>query len=118
VLTQIPAGALPVLGGRATRTVRVQLGAYATATVEYAFYFPAALEADHYPAQIVEGEVLVAAAAPRRLTVVAVPGEGDAGSWAHVSQHGSLDEVVAYLATANLGRVDLDRVAWRLHDRD
>ncbi|HVV87010.1 MAG TPA: hypothetical protein VHE35_28420, partial [Kofleriaceae bacterium] len=118
VLTQIPAGAIATTGGRATRTRRVELGAHATATLEYAFYFPAAGDVDHYPAQIVDGDVLVAAAAPRRLAVVAVPTESDAGSWPHVSQRGSVDDVVAFLAAANLGRVELERVAWRLRDRD
>ena len=117
ILTQIPAGAIAVQGGRATGTVRALLAAYATTTIEYAFYVPAAGEVEHYPAQVVEDEVLVAAPAARRLTVAAVPTEGDAGSWPHVSQRGSTGDVVGFLATANLGRVDLERVAWRLRDR-
>lgn len=117
VLTQIPEGAIATMGGQTTRTVRVELAAYATTTIEYAFYFPAAGDVDHYPAQVADGDVLVAAPSPRRLHVVAVPAEGDARSWPHVSQRGSLDDVVGFLATANLGRVDLERCAWRLRDR-
>src|SRR4029079_18471522 len=41
----------------------------------------------------------------------------DPGSWAHISQHGSNADVVAYLATANLAVTDLARCAWRLRDR-
>jgi hypothetical protein len=118
VLTQIPAGALPATNGRATRTTRVELAAYATSRLEYAFYFPAAGDVEHYGAQIVDGDVLVGAAASRLLAVVAVPSEVDAASWPHVSQRGTTDDVVAFLTAANLGRVDLARAAWRMRDRD
>src|SRR6185436_15709689 len=40
VLLQIPQGALPVLGSKATDSRRVALKPYTTQTFEYAFYFP------------------------------------------------------------------------------
>ena len=41
----------------------------------------------------------------------------DPRSWPHVSQRASIDELVGYLATANLAAIDLPRAAWRLRDR-
>jgi hypothetical protein len=41
----------------------------------------------------------------------------DTTSWEHVSQNGSENEVVAYLDGANLNRIDLSRIAWRMRDR-
>ncbi len=117
VLLQIPAGAMPVAGGVATRTHRVELSPYATSSIEYAFYFPAPGAFAHYGAQITRGDELVAAAPARELTVVREPTTVDTASWSHVSQRGTLDEVVTFLATQNLGRIDLTRVAWRLKER-
>jgi hypothetical protein len=117
VLLQIPAGAMAVGGGVATRTHRVELSPYATSSIEYAFYFPAAGVVAHYGAQITRGDELVAAAAARELTVVREPTTVDTTSWSHVSQRGTLDEVVAFLRTQNLGRIDLSRVAWRMKEK-
>jgi hypothetical protein len=39
-------------------------------------------------------------------------------SWAHVSQHGTTDEVLGFLDRANLGRLALEKIAWRMKDLD
>lgn len=118
VLLQIPRGAVPVASGFYTRTQHLHLHAYGTQALEYAFYFPAAGRWPHFPAHVTHAGELVACAAPRLLDVVVTPTQVDDTAWAHVSQHGSTDEVLAFLARHNLGRVDLDRIAWRMHDRD
>src|SRR5262249_47004576 len=92
------------------------LGAYATEQLEYAFYFPRAGRWSHFPAHVTRAGALVAFAEPRELEVVATPTAIDQTSWSHVSQEGSLDEVLAFLRRANLGRIDLARIAWRMHD--
>lgn len=118
VLLQIPRGALPVADGFYTRTVHLQLGAYGTQAIEYAFYFPTPGVWSHFPAHVTRDGELVAFAEGRALTVVRTPSQVDDGSWAHVSQHGSLDELLAFLARANLGRIELEKIAWRMQDRD
>ncbi|MFY0536827.1 hypothetical protein [Nannocystis pusilla] len=35
-----------------------------------------------------------------------------------MSQHGTTDEVLAFLAGANLGRIELEKIAWRMKDKD
>ena len=121
VLHQIPAGAIAVGGAIATATTRCRLDPYESTTIEYRFYFPAPGRFDHYGAQVTRAAdaaaLLLAAIPPRALDVVAVPTTVDPTSWPHLAQHGSLDDVCAYLAGQNLGRVDLAAIAWRCHDR-
>jgi hypothetical protein len=117
VLLQIPRGAIPVRGGLVTRGAPIRLEPYATQTLEYAFYFPVAGDATHFPVHCARGEALVAAAAPRRVPVLTAPSEVDAGSWAWLSQNGSDEEVLAALERENVERLDLSLCAWRLHDR-
>lgn len=118
VLLQIPRGAMPVGGGFYTRTMHLHLGAYGTQSLEYAFYFPAPGEFTHFPAHVTRAGELVAFAGPTTLAVVVTPSRVDATSWAHVSQHGTLDEVLAFLARANLGRIELEKIAWRMKQPD
>ena len=53
VLLQIPQGALPVLGSKATQSRYVRLEPYTTKTFEYYFYFPVvsakAERSPHFP---------------------------------------------------------------------
>jgi hypothetical protein len=117
VLLQIPAGALPVNRGFWTRSVPVQLAPYASAMIEYAFYFPAPGDFAHYPAHAAEKGKLAASAEPRVLHVVPSLSKVDLASWQHVSQEGTPAEVLAHLDSANAQRLDLAKVAWRLRDR-
>lgn len=116
VLLQIPQGAIPVNGGFATRGQKIVLGAHDTATIEYGFYFPTVGRFGHFPVHVTHSEELVAAAEPRTLEVVERLTEVDTGSWAHVSQHGEPDQVLAFLRDNNLERLDLEPMAWRMRD--
>lgn len=117
VLLQIPAGAMAVLNGQATRSVHIGLQPYATQTLEYHFYFPAAGQFPHYPVQVAKNERLLAHAEPLKLNVVERLSRVDTESWDYVSQHGSSDEVLRYLEQQNLHRVKLERIAFRMQDR-
>lgn len=116
VLLQIPKGAIPVDSGFLTRSAPLSLDPYGTESFDYAFYFPLPGTFGHFPAHVTRNGVLVAHAPARELTVVREPSAIDHGSWSHVSQHGSLDDVLDFLDRANLGRTDLSRIAWRMHD--
>ncbi|MBK9385691.1 MAG: hypothetical protein IPN34_12850 [Planctomycetes bacterium] len=117
LLLQIPAGALPVSRGFFTRGRNVALGPYATQSIEYAFYFPGVGDRAHYPVHVSLDGAFVAAASAFTFHVVAEPTAIDTGSWAHVSQNGTSAEVLAYLGTANLQRLDLAKIAWRCSER-
>ena len=116
VLLQIPAGAMSVLGGKATRSVPLVLEPYNVQALEYSFYFPLPGEYAHYPVHVSSGEALVAFVPPVPFTVVDKPSRPDEQSWAAVSQEGSSEQVLAYLDTHNIESLDLDLIAWRMKD--
>jgi len=118
VLLQIPAGALPVQRGFWTRSMAVALKPYETRALEYAFYFPAPGTFEHYPAHAATKGRLVASATGRNFDVVTTPSQVDTRSWEHVSQQGSVNEVLAYLENNNIQRLDLSRIAWRMKSRE
>ncbi|MGC1276069.1 MAG: hypothetical protein WBC44_20390 [Planctomycetaceae bacterium] len=116
LLLQVPRGAVPVLNGRHTKGVRLDLEPYHTQVVEYHFYFPAAGDYPHYPVQVSDTEQVLKAAEPFTFHVVAKPSKIDTGSWAYISQHGTPEEVVEFLKQHNLLRLDLDKIAFRMQD--
>ncbi len=117
VLLQIPVGAMPVLGGQATRTVPLDLQPYQTQSLEYFFYFPAAGEFPHYPVHVSQDEKLLAYAQPVTLNVVRQLRNIDRESWDYVSQYGSSDDVLKFLKANNIDRLNLDHIAWRMQDK-
>ena len=117
LLLQIPRGALPVEGCRRTESRALELGGFETESVEYSFYFPEPGEFEHLPVQVAYREAVVASPPARILSVVAKLSQVDTTSWSYVSQRGTLDEVMAYLERANLERLDLSRIAWRMADQ-
>lgn len=118
VLLQVPTGALPVQNGQYTRSVHLDLEPYHTQTLEYYFYFPAPGKFAHYPVQVAsDGEVL-AFAAPFEFKVVKELTNIDKQSWDYISQHGSEQDVLDYLKTQNVLQVNLDRIAWRMQNKE
>ncbi len=122
VLLQIPTGALPVAGGQYTHSIHLDLDPYHTQTLEYRFYFPLPGKFAHYPVQVAgnsavgSGEVL-GFAAPFTFNVVKQLTKIDKQSWDYISQYGSEDDVLNFLKTENVLRVNLDRIAWRVQDK-
>ncbi len=118
VLVQIPEQAMPVLGGKRTRSLPVELGPYATQKIEYHFYFPRTGDFRHYPVHVARDEAIAAWAEPFVFHVVAELSQIDTASWEYVSQWGTPAEVLGYLKQNNLHRIDLERIAWRMRDVD
>ena len=116
VLHQIPEGALPVNTGRYTKSERMGLAPYNTARLEYFFYFPKAGPFTHYPVHVSQDGALLAYAGPHAMNVVEVPSTVDTASWLYVSQQGTADDVIDYLKTTNLNRIDLNLILWRMKD--
>jgi hypothetical protein len=117
VLLQIPQGALPVLGSKATDSRQVRLEPYTTQTFEYHFYFPlvpakAGLKFAHFPVNVATATGS-AAAKSFEFNAVAKLTEVDKASWDYVSQYGSDAEVFSFLDQNNLEGLDLERIAWR-----
>jgi hypothetical protein len=118
LLVQIPRGALPVHGSKATESKRLQIEPFTTKTIEYYFYFPAPNGANepvyaHYPVHIARAEQTLGAAKQFSFKVVKQLSKIDTTSWEYVSQYANDDEVFAFLDKANLERINLELVAWR-----
>ncbi len=121
VLLQIPQGALPVMGSKATQSRYVRLEPYTTKTFEYYFYFPAipgkaGAKFSHFPVNVAVANTAAAAAKPFEFNVVAKLSQVDKASWDYVSQYGTDAEVFTFLEQNNLASLSLPRVAWRCKD--
>jgi len=117
ILLQIPVGAIPVLNGKKTRSLHVDLQPYRTQTTDYFFYFPATGKFPQFPVHVARNGKLIASAKAPTLNVVAKLTKIDKTSWTWISQNGSPDDVVAFLEGANIGRIDLQMIAWRMQDK-
>ncbi len=117
VLLQVPVGAVPVAGAQYTKTVLFDLEPYRTQTVDYLFYFPAPGTFPHFPVHVAKNEQLMAAAQPVSFNVVAKPTKLDTGSWDYLSQNGSPEQVMSFLARENVQALDLEKIAFRMKDR-
>ncbi len=115
LLTQIPEGALPAQGSKATDSRRLRLEPFSTQTLEYFFYFPAPAEKAfaHYPVHVSRNGQAGGAGQSLGFRVVKKLSTEDTTSWDYVSQYATEDEVFAFLEKRNIARLDLEKVAWR-----
>ncbi len=116
VLLQVPQGAIPVANGQPTKSVHVDLQPYHTQTLDYFFYFPAAGQFPHFPIHVAKNGELIAFATPSTFNVVDKPTKIDTESWDYVSQYASADDCLKFLNNHNVHGLNLDRMAWRMHD--
>jgi hypothetical protein len=119
VLLQIPQGALPVLGSKATDSRSVRLEPYTTKTFEYYFYFPATAGANkfpHFPVNVAVNGTVSGSAKPFEFNVVAKLTQVDKASWDYISQYGSEADVFTFLEQNNLAALAFPRIAWRCRD--
>ncbi|MCE9603500.1 MAG: hypothetical protein K8U03_01205 [Planctomycetia bacterium] len=117
VLLQVPKGSIPVLNGRSTRTVHLNLEPYHTQTIDYHFYFPEAGKFEQYPAHVALNEELVTFAKPFTFEVVDKPTKIDTQSWEYVSQQGTDEEVLTFLSKNNVQSLNLEKIAFRMRDK-
>ena len=116
LLVQIPQGAIPVAGHKATNSLPLSLEAYHTHTMDYAFYFPTAGKYAQHPVHVSKSEKVVAFAEPFTFNVVNELTKLDTKSWDYVSQFGTAEEVLAFLDANNVHQLPLVKMAWRMHD--
>ncbi len=117
LITQIPAGAIPVAGTAKTDSKPFVLEGFSTRAIEYRFYFPKAGDFAHYPAHVASEGSLAAFCAPSTMKVVDTAAGPDKKSWEYLSQNGSDDDVLAFLAKRNLNRIALAKIAFRMKDK-
>lgn len=116
LMQQIPVGAIAVSNSKATANASIRLEPYQTHTQEYFFYFPAAGHFPHFPVHVSRDQNIVAFADPFSFKVVDELSNVDTLSWAYVSQWGTSEQVLVYLASNNLRQTDLKKMAWRCRE--
>jgi len=117
VLLQLPVGAIPVANGQFTKSAPLDLEPYRTQTIDYFFYFPKGGKFNHFPVQVAKNEQFITAAPIFTFNVVEKATQIDTTSWDYVSQHGSNDNVLAFLNRENVRALNLDKIAFRMKDR-
>ena len=117
LLLQIPRGSMPLKSTRETRSVHLELDPYRTSSIEYYFYFPESGDFAHYPVNVARNEEVIAFAEPMKFNVVDQPSKVDKTSWAYISQFGTEQDVLDYLADNNLQQTDLNKIAWRMQEK-
>ncbi len=118
LLLQIPVGAVPTAGTHETKSTQLDMEAFSTKTLEYYFYFPTKGDFPHFPAHVSSEASVVAVADGLRFNVVEEPSEIDTESWAFISQNGTEQQVLDYLADQNLQNTDLTKIAFRMKDKE
>ena len=119
LLVQIPSGSIPVAGSDYTRSFPIGLAPFSTERQEVYFYFPKPSGDEPfavYPVRVSKNEQVIATGGEAEFKVVDSPTNFDEKSWDHISQYGTGKEVLDYLSTANLHRIDLARIAWRTRE--
>jgi hypothetical protein len=117
VLVQLPVGSLPLANGQFTKSVALDLEPYRTHTLDYLFYFPTPGQFAHFPVHVSKSEQHLASAPATTFNVVATPTKKDTTSWDYVSQHGSTEEVLAFLNRENVRALNLEKIAFRMKER-
>ncbi|MEQ1826759.1 MAG: hypothetical protein ABL921_12470 [Pirellula sp.] len=117
VLRQIPQGAIALENAKVVTGQLVDLAPFATQELSTKFYFPTAGTFSHYGSQIAIDGKLAIAAPSQSLKVTDVPDTVDESAWSYVALWGSNEQVLEHLKKANLFKIDLDVMAWRLSDR-
>jgi len=121
VVSQLPEGAFPLSAGLAAEDASLVLPPYGVETVrEQKFYFPSAEKGVGRVAAAVAVErgERVGSSGEAACNVVAESSKRDTTSWRYVSQKATKGEVLEYLKTKNLTKVDLAKTGWRFIDGD
>ncbi len=118
IFWQLPAGSLPLSGSQITDSRTITLEPFAVQAIEYQFYFPAAGDFTHYPANVADGDQLIAQSSQKSFKVVDQPSEQQAVTWQNVARAGTPKQIGEFLAEANLRELDWMLIAHRMNDQD
>ena len=117
VLQQIPQGAIPLENAKVVAGQKLDLAPFATQELSTKFYFPQSGTFEHYGAQIAIGGKIAISAPSTSLKVLDAPDSIDETSWSYVASWGSDDQVLSHLKVANLVKINLDLIAWRMANK-
>jgi hypothetical protein len=117
ILMQIPQGAIPLEAGRNVTVREFQLAPFSTQETSHVFYFPAAGDFQQYGARASSSGKYLAHVNSAPLRVLDAPLSVDDTSWEYIAAWGSNEQVLAALDKANVAKIDLGLIAWRMQDK-
>jgi len=117
ILMQIPQGAIPLEAGRNVTVREFQLAPFSTQETSHVFYFPAAGDFQQYGARASSLGKYLAHVNSNPVRVLDAPLSVDDTSWEYIAAWGSNEQVLAALDKANVSKVDLGLIAWRMQDK-
>ncbi|MFN3191864.1 MAG: hypothetical protein ACE361_15235 [Aureliella sp.] len=117
LLTQIPAGAIPLEGSLSLTSSPVSVEPYGTEKVDLTYYFPNAGTFRFAGTRVNEESICVRQMDDQELVVSDEPTRTDLVSWEEIASWGSTEQVVEALRSLVLSEIDLGLVAFRLGDR-
>jgi hypothetical protein len=107
-----------LLGVRRAEIGRWSWGHTAVSRLLFDFYFPEAGEFEFYGAQISDEKGFISAASSQKVEVLKEPKDIDKTTWQYVADWGTDDDVLAFLKEANLRKIELDRIAFRMQGKE
>ena len=117
ILMQVPQGSIPLEAGRNVTVREFQLAPFSTQETSHVFYFPAAGEFQHYGARASSSGKYLAHVNSTPLRVLDAPLSIDDTSWDYIAAWGTNEQVLAALDKANVAKIDLGLIAWRMQDK-
>ncbi len=117
VLQQIPQGAIALENAKVVAGQKLDLAPFATQELNTKFYFPQSGTFEHYGAQIALNTKIAIASPSTTIKVLDAPDSVDETSWSYVAAWGTDEQVLAHLKSANLFKINLDAIAWRMANR-
>ncbi|HUP81408.1 MAG TPA: hypothetical protein VM260_22850, partial [Pirellula sp.] len=118
VLQQIPQGAIALENAKVVAGQKLDIAPFATQELSTKFYFPQSGLFEHYGAQIAIGDRITIASPSTNLKVLYAPDSVDESSWSYVASWGSNDQVLLHLKGANLFKINLEAIAWRMSNKN
>ena len=118
ILRQIPAGAIALAGHKASENKAISLSAYSVRRFDVLFYFPEQGQFRVPAASASANGKLIGRGNALRLQVLDVLPNVDTSSWAYIADYGTDAEVLQFLSDHNVHRLDLERIAFRMHNSE
>lgn len=117
ILMQVPQGAIPLEAGRNVTVREFQLAPFSTQETSHVFYFPSSGDFEHYGARASSQGKYLAHALLGPVRVLDAPLSVDDTSWEYIAAWGSNEQVLDALGKANVAKIDLGLIAWRMQDQ-
>lgn len=119
ILSQIPAGAIPLEGKAMTESITREIAPYGSEQIQLSFYFPQSGEFTFYPFHVSENDTVLAYPKSTPMRVTEEDHALEVDYFYHLADDGDEKKLLDFLRTKSLfdESTDLTWMLWRLKDR-